>query len=185
MGPVQRDVPQINAVVRVCVVTEARKAALPVADPGRHGEQVAQRNLSEVGILRRQLGQVVGHRILDASDPPLVDRDPNERRHERLRGGERGQQTLARRAAEVALVHETVVMDDHKREGLGLAQEIVERRPLPAESEVRLGARRKRTGSAPAGMRRAGNLCWSPTSDSRQIKARAIVDSSVDSHAQT
>ena len=102
-GLVQREVPQVHSVVRVRVVAERRKAALPVADARRHGEQVAQRDLSELGISRRQLGEVVGHRILDASDQPLVDRDPDERRHERLRGGERGLQALASSAVEVAL----------------------------------------------------------------------------------
>ena len=114
-SPVQRDVPQIHSVVRVRVVAEGRKAALPVADARRHREQVAQRDLSEPGIPRRQLGQVVGHRILDASDQPLVDRDPDERRHERLRGGERRLQALASRAAEVALADEAVLVDDEKR----------------------------------------------------------------------
>jgi hypothetical protein len=38
-------------------------------------------------------------------------------------------------------------------------------------------------GDVPAGIWRAWNRCWSPTSDSIQIKARAAVDESVDSHA--
>ena len=76
-------------------------------------------------------------------------------------------------------------MDDEKRERVRLAQELVELRRFAAHDEVALDAGEERgLARAPAGIRRAGNLCWSPTSDSRQIKARAIVDSPVDDHAQ-
>ncbi|HEX2433919.1 MAG TPA: hypothetical protein VHI55_08205, partial [Gaiellaceae bacterium] len=77
---------------------------------------MANGDLSEFGIPRRQLRQVLGDPIVDASDQPFVDRDSDERRHNRLRGRERGLQALAARAAEVTLVHQAVSVDDEKRE---------------------------------------------------------------------
>jgi hypothetical protein len=142
-----------------------------------------QRDLSEAGIPRNQLGQVLGYPIVEATDQALVDRDPDERRRERLRDGERRLQALAGGAVEVALIDEAVFVDNDKRERFSLAQELVELRPFTA-GEVGLDARGRGLARVPAGIRRAGNLCWSPTSDSRQITARASVDSSVDDHAQ-
>ena len=48
LGAVQRDVAQIDSVVRVRVVAEGRKTALPVADARRHREQIPQRDLLEL-----------------------------------------------------------------------------------------------------------------------------------------
>lgn len=45
-------------------------------DARRHREQVAQGDAFEPGIPRRQLGEVVAHRVLDAPDEPLVDGIP-------------------------------------------------------------------------------------------------------------
>ena len=99
---------------------------------------------SEPGIPLGQLGQVLGHRILDASDQPLVDRDPDERRHERLRGGERRLQALASRAVEVALEDEAVVVDDEKA-SVSVSRRNSSSRSLTADDEVGLDAGRKGT----------------------------------------
>jgi hypothetical protein len=106
---------------------------------------VTQRDLSEPRIPRRKLRQVLGHPIVDASDQALVDRDPDENRDERLRGRERGLQALASRAVEVALVSEAIVVNDEEREGLRVAQELVESPPFNAHNEVGLDAGAKRT----------------------------------------
>jgi hypothetical protein len=121
------------------------KAVLPVADARRHRQEVAQRDLPESGISRRQLGQVLGHPIVDASDQSRVERDPDQRRHERLGGGERGLQALARSAPQVALEHEAVFVDDEKRERVRLVQELVESLPFAAHGAVGLDAGRKGT----------------------------------------
>jgi hypothetical protein len=144
-GPVQRDVPEVHPVVRERVVAEGWKAALAIADARRHRQQVANGDLSEFGIPRRQLGQVLGDPIVDASDQPFVDRDSDERRHNRLRGRERGLQALAARAAEVTLVHQAVSVDDEKRERVHLAQELVQVLPFAAKDDIGLDAARKRT----------------------------------------
>jgi hypothetical protein len=140
LGPVQCDVPQVHSVVRVRVVAEGRKAALSVADARRHREQMAQRDLSELGVALRQLGQVLGHRILDAVDQARVDRDPDERRDERLRGRERRLKALASGTVEVALLDEAVFVDDEEREGLRVAQELVEPLPFATHDQVRFDA---------------------------------------------
>jgi hypothetical protein len=55
-------------------------------------------------------------------------------------------------------------------------------RPLTTRSASDPAGRELARG--PAAISRAGNRSWSPTSDPPQIIARAIVDSSVDVHAQ-
>jgi hypothetical protein len=105
-------VAKVGAVVGLDVVPPwERELLLLVPKAGRHREQMPDRDSFEPRIAVYELGQVLGDRVLDALDQPLVDRDPDERRDERLRHGERGLQRLSVGAPDIPLVDQPIRVD--------------------------------------------------------------------------
>ena len=78
-------------------------------------------------------------------------------------------------------------MDDDEGAGLRVAQEVVEGLPSTVAGHLEVGVSPDRKQADPIVRldRPCGKRSWSPTSASIQVSARAIVDRSVERHAQT
>lgn len=87
---------------------------------------MSDRDAFEPRVAVHQLRQVPGDWVLDAPDQALVDRDPHERRDERLGHGERGLQRLSVGGPEVPLVDQPILMDDQERVCFCATQEVIE-----------------------------------------------------------